>query len=219
MNIIDQQALDQLFNDARTANAWLEGDVTDEQLRQLYDLLKMAPTSGNCQPARFVFLRSPEAKERLRPALSPGNLDKTMKAPVVAIIAHDNQFQENLPRTFPHNPDFRKLFDGEENRVARAIDRQESDPQSLLHFTRRMLTVRKTHPALRVGTVDGCSHNGDFMSITRSEGAERLTWLFNFGEGTIAIAEHTAGKRIVDAFNGADAAALPPFAGVLLETP
>lgn len=107
---------------------------------------------------------------------------------------------------------------GEKN-AARAIDRQESDPQSLLHFTRRMLNLRKTHPALRVGTVDGCSHNGNFMSITRSEGAERLTWLFNFGEGTIAIAEHTAGKRIVDAFNGADAAALPPFAGVLLETP
>ena len=99
--MINEEAQDLLFNNARTANGWLAGDVTDTQLKQLFDLMKMAPTSANCQPARLVFLRSAEAKERLRPALSPGNLDKTLKAPIVTIIAHDTQFQEHLPRVFP----------------------------------------------------------------------------------------------------------------------
>lgn len=117
--MIDQHCLDILFNDARTANGWLPGDVTDAQLKQAFDLMKMAPTSANCQPARFVFLRSAQAKQRLRPVLSPGNLDKTMSAPVVAIIAHDTMFQEHLPRVFPHAPDFRKLFDGDEKKAAR----------------------------------------------------------------------------------------------------
>lgn len=119
--MIDDDALDTLFRNARTANGWLSGDVTDAQLKQVFDLMKMAPTSANCQPARLVFLRSPEAKERLKPALSPNNVDKTLKAPVVAIIAHDTQFQEHLARLFPHAPDFRNMFDGEENRAAREL--------------------------------------------------------------------------------------------------
>lgn len=119
--MIDDEALDQLFREARTANGWLSGDVTDTQLKQLFDLMKMGPTSANCQPARLVFLRSAEAKERLKPALSPNNLDKTLKAPVVTIIAHDTQFQEHLTRLFPHAPNFRDMFDGEDNRSAREI--------------------------------------------------------------------------------------------------
>jgi 3-hydroxypropanoate dehydrogenase len=119
--MIDDDALDTLFRNARTANGWLSGDVTDAQLKQVFDLMKMAPTSANCQPARLVFLRSPEAKERLKPALSPNNVDKTLKAPVVAIIAHDMQFQEHLARLFPHAPDFRNMFDGEDNRAAREL--------------------------------------------------------------------------------------------------
>lgn len=119
--MINDESLDQLFLSARTANGWLSGDVTDTQLKQVFDLMKMPPTSANCQPARLVFLRSAEAKERLRPALTPGNLDKTLKAPVVTIIAHDTQFQEHLPRLFPHAPDFREMFDGDENREKREI--------------------------------------------------------------------------------------------------
>ena len=119
--MINDESLDQLFLSARTANGWLSGDVTDAQLKQIFDLTKMPPTSANCQPTRLVFLRSAEAKERLRPALSPGNLDKTLKAPVVTIIAHDTQFQEHLPRLFPHAPDFRSMFDGEENRAKREV--------------------------------------------------------------------------------------------------
>ena len=117
--MIDDPALDALFRDARTANGFTDAPVTDAQLSQLYDLLKMAPTSANCQPARFVFLRSAQAKERLRPALSAGNLEKTMKAPVVAIIAHDTLFHEHLPRVFPHNPGMKAIFDGDDKKAGR----------------------------------------------------------------------------------------------------
>jgi 3-hydroxypropanoate dehydrogenase len=113
--MIDRQALDALFLEARTQNGWLEGDVSDEQLRTIYDLTRMGPTSANSQPARFLFLRSREAKERLRPALSPGNLDKTMAAPVVAIVAHDLNFHEKLPQVFPHKPETKNGFDGDAN--------------------------------------------------------------------------------------------------------
>ncbi|GHG78855.1 malonic semialdehyde reductase [Comamonas sp. JC664] len=98
---LDDAALDQLFLGARTHNAWLDAPVADEVLQQLYALTRMAPTSANSQPGRIVFVKSPEAKERLKPALSPGNLDKTMSAPVTAIIAFDTEFYEKLPELFP----------------------------------------------------------------------------------------------------------------------
>jgi len=90
-----------LFREARTHSDWLDRPVEDELLHELYDLLKWGPTSANCCPARIVFLRTREAKERLRPALMPGNVDKTMRAPVTAIIAYDSKFFELLPRLFP----------------------------------------------------------------------------------------------------------------------
>lgn len=117
--MIDRQALDDLFLEARTQNGWLAGDVSDEQLRTIYDIARMGPTSANSQPARFLFLRSREAKERLRPALSPGNLDKTMAAPVVAIVAHDLNFHEKLPQVFPHKPETRNGFEGDANLAKR----------------------------------------------------------------------------------------------------
>jgi 3-hydroxypropanoate dehydrogenase len=109
---IDDAALDQLFREARTANAWTDRPVPDDKLREMYDLLKMAPTSANSSPARFVFVRTPEGKARLKPALSAGNLEKTMKAPVTVIVAHDLQFYEKLPVLFPHAPDAKSWFTG-----------------------------------------------------------------------------------------------------------
>ena len=91
-----------LFTEARSFNKWQDRAVSDAQVEALYDLVKMGPTSGNCCPARFVFVRSAEGKEKLRPALSKGNLDKTMTAPVTAIIGYDAEFYEQLPRLFPH---------------------------------------------------------------------------------------------------------------------
>jgi 3-hydroxypropanoate dehydrogenase len=117
--MIDPTALDILFNEARTQNGWRDVPVTDAQLRQVFDLMKMAPTSANAQPGRFVFLRTQAAKERLRPALSPGNLEKTMAAPVVAIVAYDTDFHEHLPRVFPHNPAMKAGFEGDARRAAR----------------------------------------------------------------------------------------------------
>jgi 3-hydroxypropanoate dehydrogenase len=107
---LNAEALDQLFRNARTHNAWLDKPVTDGTLRELYDLVKWGPTSANSSPARFVFIRSAAAKERLRPMLAPGNVEKTMAAPVTVIVAYDLQFYEKLPELFPHKPSMRALF-------------------------------------------------------------------------------------------------------------
>lgn len=99
---LDDAALAALFTEARTHNGWTDDPVSDETLKALYDLVKMGPTSANCSPARFVFVRSAAAKEKLRPAPSSGNLEKTMAAPVTVIAAIDNEFYEKLPELFPH---------------------------------------------------------------------------------------------------------------------
>ena len=99
---LDQAVLEQLFLDARSQNAWQDRDVPNETLRQLFDIIKMGPTSANCSPARYVFVKSAAAKERLRPHLSDGNTQKVMTAPVCAIIGYDLEFYEHLPRLFPH---------------------------------------------------------------------------------------------------------------------
>jgi 3-hydroxypropanoate dehydrogenase len=107
---LSDTALDQLFREARTHAAWLDKPISDETLRQVYDLTKWAPTSANGSPARFVFIRTPQGKERLKSALSPGNVEKTMTAPVTVIIAYDLLFFEKLPKLFPHSPAMRDLF-------------------------------------------------------------------------------------------------------------
>lgn len=100
-NPLPEAALDQLFCAAHTAHGFRPEPVSDETLHKLYDLLKWGPTSFNCQPARFVFLRGAGAKERLKPALSPGNVAQTMAAPVTVIVASDSRFFEYLPEQFP----------------------------------------------------------------------------------------------------------------------
>jgi 3-hydroxypropanoate dehydrogenase len=107
---LGDDALNEIFREARTHSAWLDKPDSDEILRQLYDLMKWGPTSANGSPGRLVFLRTPEAKERLRPALAPGNVEKTMSAPVTAIIAYDLLFFEKLPKLFLHAPGMRDLF-------------------------------------------------------------------------------------------------------------
>lgn len=102
---LDDVALDILLRKARTQNGWLPTPVSDAELQAIYDLMKWGPTSANCCPARLVFLRTPEAKARLLPALSPGNVDKTKAAPVTAIIGYDTRFYEVLPKLFPHRPE------------------------------------------------------------------------------------------------------------------
>ncbi len=115
--MLDDKSLDLLFRAARTHNVWLDKPVTDDQLRQIYDIMKWGPTTQNSQPMRIVFVRSREAKEKLATALTPGNRDKTLAAPATAIIAYDTRFYENLPKTFPNNPAAAKNYEGEEKKA------------------------------------------------------------------------------------------------------
>lgn len=110
MATLDATGLDLIFREARTHNAF-SGEMTDADIRAIYALAKMGPTTANSQPARFVFLRTRAARERLRSALSPGNLEKTLAAPCVVIVAYDTEFFEQLPKTFPHT-DARSWFAG-----------------------------------------------------------------------------------------------------------
>ena len=113
---LDDRSLDIIFRAARTHNEWLDKPVSDELLHQIYDLMKWAPTSANSSPARIVFVRSAAAKQRLLPAMSPGNLEKTRAAPVTAIIAYDTEFHEKLPKLFPQ-ADARSWFAGNQSLI------------------------------------------------------------------------------------------------------
>jgi 3-hydroxypropanoate dehydrogenase len=115
---LESVAHDLLFREARTHNKWQDKPVTDEQIHELYDLLKFGPTSANSSPARFVFIRTHAGKEKLKPALSAGNTDKTMSAPLTAIVAYDPKFFEKLPQLFPHNQDARSWFTSNDSLAA-----------------------------------------------------------------------------------------------------
>ncbi len=116
VHMADEKSLDVIYRNARTYNHWLDKAVDDAVLMSAYDLAKMAPTSANSQPMRLVFVKSKQAKEKLRPCLSEGNLEKTMNAPVTAIIAYDMEFYEKLPQFFPHT-DARSWFAGKDELI------------------------------------------------------------------------------------------------------
>lgn len=118
---LPDSALDTILRTARSQNGWRPDPVSDAQLRELYELMKWGPTSANCSPARIVFAKSDAAKERLRPALAPTNVDKVMTAPVVAIVGYDLAFYEEIPRLFPHNPGAREWFAGDDKKAAAQI--------------------------------------------------------------------------------------------------
>ena len=107
---------DILFSKARSHKAWLDQDINDNQIQQIYNLLKFAPTPGNCCPARFTFVRSEESKQKMLPSLDQGNIDKVMSAPCVVIISYDTKFYESLSILSPHN-DAKASFEGKENKI------------------------------------------------------------------------------------------------------
>jgi 3-hydroxypropanoate dehydrogenase len=123
--ILSDEGLDLIFRAARTHRAWRDGEVSDVLLEAIYDLAKLAPTSGNCSPMRLVFVRSKAAKERLRPALDKGNVGQTMSAPVTAIIGYDMEFYEKLPKLAPH-VDARSWFVGNAPLIAETAFRNGS---------------------------------------------------------------------------------------------
>ena len=123
--ILSDAGLDKIFRQARTHRAWRDEAVSDVLLEAVYDLAKMGPTSANCCPLRVAFLRSEEAKERLRPALDGGNVEKTMAAPVTAILAYDLEFYELFPKLAPHR-DGRKTFAGKTALIEETVMRNGS---------------------------------------------------------------------------------------------
>jgi 3-hydroxypropanoate dehydrogenase len=122
---LDATALDQIFREARTYNGWLDQPVSDEQLHAIWDLTKMGPTSANMQPARIVWVKSVEAKEKLAGLTGGTNPDKVRAAPVTAIIGYDIDFHEELPWLFPHT-DARSWFTGDEAKREEAAFRNSS---------------------------------------------------------------------------------------------
>lgn len=118
-------AVAQIFTEARTHSAWQDKPVSDDLLKKVYDTAKFGPTSANCSPLRIVFVKTPEAKALLKPTLAPGNVDKTMAAPVTAILAFDTQFYEHMPMLFPHT-DAKAWFVGNDKLIADTAFRNSS---------------------------------------------------------------------------------------------
>jgi 3-hydroxypropanoate dehydrogenase len=136
---IDEKALDTLFREARTYSKWLPRAVPDETLRDLYEVLKWAPTSANAAPARFAFVRSKEAKERLRPALAPLNVEKMLTAPVTVIVGYDLKFYDQLPKLYPQNPGMAALFQSNPEMVETTARRNSSLQGAYLMIAARAL--------------------------------------------------------------------------------
>ncbi|MEQ8508042.1 MAG: malonic semialdehyde reductase [Rhodospirillaceae bacterium] len=135
---IDQAGLNLLFMEARTQNSWHQKPVPEDLMRRVFDLMKMAPTSANCSPGRFVFVASSEGKDKLKPALSEGNLAKTMSAPLTVIIAYDMEFYEHLPKLFPHT-DARAWFTGHDDLIHETAFRNGSLQGAYLMMAARAL--------------------------------------------------------------------------------
>ncbi len=171
---LDQAVIDLLFSEARTHNAWLDKPVSDAQLEQIYDLVKFAPTSVNCNPARFLFVKSLEAKERLLPCLNPGNVEKTKTAPVTAIIGMDLDFYETLPTLFPH-VDAKSWFVGKNGFIESTAFRNSSLQGAYLIMAVRAL-------GLDCGALSGFDAdklNAEFFP----EGRVKVNFLLNIGYG------------------------------------
>jgi len=122
-SVLDQTALDQLFCAARSHNAWQNRPVEDELLLRVYNSMRMGPTSANCSPARIVFVKSKDAKEKLKSALMEGNVAKTLSAPVTAIIGYDMRFYDKMGQLFPHVPDAHTWFNKDEETTYNAAFR------------------------------------------------------------------------------------------------
>ena len=171
---VSSPALDQLFRQARTHYVWRPERVPLELLKEVYELARMGPTSANCSPARFVFLTTPETKERLVPALAPGNVEKTRSAPVTVIIAWDTEFYEKFPELFPQR-DMRPVFAGNPALIQETAFRNGSLQGAYLILAARAL-------GLDCGPMSGFNAekvNAEFFS----DGKWKANFLCNLGHG------------------------------------
>ncbi|GAB6196904.1 malonic semialdehyde reductase [Lysobacter xanthus] len=174
---LSQEALDQLFVAARTHNR-LTGDVPDETLHRLYDLVKLGPTAANATPARFVFVKSAEAKQRLAPALDEGNREKTLAAPVTVIVAHDLAFYEKLPYLFPH-ADAKSWFDGAPEATLQTVAMRNGSLQGAYLILAARALGLDTGP---MSGFDNAKVDAEFFAGTRIQS----NFLVNLGEGDAA---------------------------------
>ncbi len=171
---LDQAIIDQLLTEARSQNKWQPRDVPDELLRRLVDILKMGPTSANCSPARFVFIKSQAAKDRLKPHLSSGNTEKTMTAQVTAIIGYDLEFYDHLEKLFPHD-DAKSWFTSNDQLAQETAFRNGTLQGAYLMIAARML-------GLDVGGMSGFDNAGvdaEFFAGTTT----KSNFLVNIGYG------------------------------------
>lgn len=174
MHPVPAASQDQIFFNARTFNKFRPEPVSDETLQQLYDLMKWGPTSFNCQPARLVFLRTPQAKLRLKPALIPNNADKTMAAPVVVIVGMDTQFFEHLPEQFPAVP-AKAFFDNNAALAEATAFRNSSLQGAYLMVAARMLGL----DCGPMSGFDASKVNAEFFP----DGRFKANFLINLGYG------------------------------------
>ncbi|GGY46640.1 malonic semialdehyde reductase [Parvularcula lutaonensis] len=172
---ISAEAQAQIFTEARTRNAWSDRKVTDEQVRQIYDLMKWGPTSANCQPARFLFLRTEEAKKKLEPFLMEGNREKTMAAPLVCIIGYDLAFYERLPELFPHT-DAKSWFEGNDDLIRETAFRNGTLQGAYLMIAARAL-------GLDCGPMSGFDQDGVNEAFFAGT-TVKANWICNIGYGT-----------------------------------
>jgi len=175
---IPDACLDQVFREARSRSAWLDKDIPDALLHELVDLVKLGPTSGNCSPARIVFVKSDAAKEKLKPYLSDGNREKTMKAPVCAIIGYNLEFYEHLPMLFPHT-DAKSWFEGKPQKIADTAFRNGTLQGAYLIMAARAL-------GLDCGPMSGFDNEG--VDRAFFAGAQvKSNFLCNLGYGSNSV--------------------------------
>jgi 3-hydroxypropanoate dehydrogenase len=173
---LNPQTLAQLFTDARTFSAWQDKTVPSELIEELYELTKFAPTSVNGSPARFIFVTSPEAKAKLKPALAEGNIDKTMTAPVTVIVAADHSFYEHLPQLFPQ-ADAKSWFIGNQPLIDATAFRNSSLQGAYLIMAARALGL----DAGPMSGFDNAAVDAAFFAGTNS----RSNFLINLGYGDV----------------------------------
>jgi len=177
MSVLNDAALDQLFRSARTHNAFLDKPVTDEKLKEIYELMKWGPTSANSSPARLVFVKSKEGKAKIGQAISDGNRDKTLAAPVTVIVATDYAFYEKLPQLFPH-ADAKSWFVGNQTLIDTTAFRN-----STLQGAYFMLAARAA--GLDCGPMSGFD-NAKLDELFFSGTTVRSNFLINLGYGDVA---------------------------------
>ena len=177
---VSDEAFDTLFRKARSYNGWQEKDVPETLVRATYDLHKWGPTSANCSPARYLFLRTADAKERLIPHLIGPNKEKSRAAPWVVIIAHDMEFQEKIPELFPHNPGAKDWFAAPKARHDTAFRNGTLQSAYFLVAARAL--------GLDTGPMSGFDNDGVDKEFFIGQGGEmenwRSNWICNLGYGS-----------------------------------